>query len=372
MTPEKKTAPRNYGIDLLRILAAFYVVILHSLGHGGAMKAAARGSHQYMVIGFLEIWAYCAVDLFALISGYVGYSPKEKKLRLSRYFDLWLEVVFYCIIPSLIILVAVPGTITGRDVLKGLFPVTTGRYWYFSSYTGLFLLIPVLNAALRTLDTRYLKIYIATVLIAFSLYASPMERFALGNGYSMVWLVLLYLCGGALRKIQEETPRRKYTAPVCIGLILGLALFAWTWLINRWHFTFFDTEVGRTTMMSYTAFSVSAAAILHLVLFSRLRIPRKIGRFLPLISTGAFAVYLINTQPAIWALSDGQFSHLGTAGSITILIQVVGYALLFVIVGSIIDLGRRLLFNVLHIQQFTRWLEMLLRRLLAHSPRKDS
>ncbi len=362
MKSETPATSRNYGIDLLRILAAFYVVILHSLGHGGAMQAAARGSHQYMVIGFLEIWAYCAVDLFALISGYVGYSPREKRLRLSRYFELWLEVVFYCVIPSLIIFIAVPGTITGRDILMGFFPVTTGRYWYFTSYTGLFLLIPVLDAALRTLNTRYLKVYVGIVLIAFSLYASPMERFALGNGYSMVWLVLLYLCGGAVHKIQSESKRPKYTVPVCILLIIGLALFAWTWLINRWHFMFFDTEVGRTTMMSYTAFSVSAAAVLHLILFSGLRIPRKVGRYLPILSSGAFAVYLINTQPAIWTLSKAQFSHLGTAGSLTIIFQVLGYSLLFVLLGAIVDLGRRALFRVLRIPTLTATLERVIRR----------
>ena len=360
---EKAPSARNYGIDLLRILAAFYVVILHSLGHGGAMQASARGSHQYMVIGFLEIWAYCSVDLFALISGYVGYSPRQKRLRLSRYFELWLEVVFYCVVPSLIILLTVPGTVTGRDILMGLFPVTTGRYWYFSSYTGLFLVIPILDAALRALDTGYLKIYIGVVLIAFCLYASPMERFSLGSGYSMVWLILLYLCGGAVHKIQEERKRGKHDALICILLIIGLALFAWTWLINRWHFTFFDTEVSRTTMMSYTAFSVCAAAILHLILFSRLQIPGKIGKYLPLISSGAFAVYLLNTQPAIWTLSQKQFEHLGTASSITILLQVLGYALLFVLLGAAVDLGRRLLFKVLHIPQLAARLEALIRRI---------
>ena len=368
MKPDKNASARNYGIDLLRILAAFYVVILHTLGHGGAMQASARGSRQYMVIGFLEIWAYCAVDLFALISGYVGYSPEKKRRSLARYFGLWLEVVFYCVIPSLIILAAVPGTVTGKEILAGLFPVTTGQYWYFSSYTGLFLLMPVLDAALRELDTRYLKIFLGIVLVAFSLYASPMERFSLGNGYSMIWLMILYLCGGAVRKIRGGRKSARYTVPACILLIIAVVLFAWIWLINRWHFSFFDTEVGRTTMMSYTAFTTLAAALLHLVLFSGLHIPKRIGRLLPILSSGAFAVYLINTQPAIWILTKGRFAHLGTAGSLTILAQVLGYALLFVFLGAAVDFGRRLLFRLLRIPKLTVKLESLIRGLAGRLP----
>ena len=31
---------RNYGIDMLRLVAMFFVVICHVLGHGGVMKNA--------------------------------------------------------------------------------------------------------------------------------------------------------------------------------------------------------------------------------------------------------------------------------------------------------------------------------------------
>lgn len=40
---------RNYGIDLLRIVSMFYVVILHSLGIGGVLKSAVPGSSQFEV-----------------------------------------------------------------------------------------------------------------------------------------------------------------------------------------------------------------------------------------------------------------------------------------------------------------------------------
>ena len=38
---------RNYGIDLLRIVAMLCVVILHAVGPGGILDAAAEGTVQY-------------------------------------------------------------------------------------------------------------------------------------------------------------------------------------------------------------------------------------------------------------------------------------------------------------------------------------
>ena len=66
---EKK---RNYGIDLLRMLSMFMIVNLHVLGQGGAMVRIVGDEAGYYAAWFLETCAYCAVDCYGLISGYVG------------------------------------------------------------------------------------------------------------------------------------------------------------------------------------------------------------------------------------------------------------------------------------------------------------
>ena len=353
----------NSGIDLLRLLAFAYVVVLHTLGHGGILGASTFGSHQYMLCAGMEIWTYCAVNLFGLISGYVGYSdtpPKPFRKRVFSYLELWLQVVFYAVLPSVIIYIAVPGTITVTDILKGFLPVTTGQYWYFSAYTGLFLLMPVLNAALRSLDIRYLRRFLIIFLVAFSAYASPMERFALREGYSTFWLVLLYLAGGAVKKIRmahEEAAAaetdsadlsraaHKKTALICFAGIPACALFAWIWLINGWHFSVFDIEVKRTTWMSYTSFTVTLAALLHLVWFSGIRVPEKFHRPLRLAASCAFAIYLVNTQPALWKLTDKLFASCGTGPLVSILLVTAANVVVFMAAGILADIIRRALFS---------------------------
>ena len=69
---------RNYGIDLLRIVSMLMVVVLHVLGQGGVLKTSTPLSIGYSVAWILEIAAYCAVNCYALISGYVGVNSKFK------------------------------------------------------------------------------------------------------------------------------------------------------------------------------------------------------------------------------------------------------------------------------------------------------
>lgn len=57
----EKWKERNYGVDLLRVLATLFITILHVMGHGGIIDAV-EGKAQYNVIWFLEILCFCAVD----------------------------------------------------------------------------------------------------------------------------------------------------------------------------------------------------------------------------------------------------------------------------------------------------------------------
>ena len=116
---EKTT--RNYGIDLLRVVAMFFVIILHTLGQGGLLKTAIVHSTNYKFLWLLEIIAYCAVDIFALISGYVSYN---KETKYKNYINLWFQVVFYSLVLVLTFQIINPTIINSNDYIRSFFPVT--------------------------------------------------------------------------------------------------------------------------------------------------------------------------------------------------------------------------------------------------------
>ena len=62
---------RNYGIDLLKIVSMFMVVILHILGHGGVLEHALDLSLNDTIAWFIEILCYPAVNIFALTKAHI-------------------------------------------------------------------------------------------------------------------------------------------------------------------------------------------------------------------------------------------------------------------------------------------------------------
>ena len=79
---------RNYGIDLLRVLATYMVLVLHVMGQGGIVWTIDGSSNNYIVAWLLELLAFCAVNCYALISGYVGL---YKKFKLNTTFLYYLS-----------------------------------------------------------------------------------------------------------------------------------------------------------------------------------------------------------------------------------------------------------------------------------------
>ena len=122
---------RNYGIDLLRILAMYMVVILHILGCGGILWTCEKFSLNYYVAWFLETSAYCAVDVFAMISGYVMVNAKFNGFRII---PLYLTVLFYSAIITLLFrflpMLSSFHEVTIRELIKGVcIPVVSQQYW---------------------------------------------------------------------------------------------------------------------------------------------------------------------------------------------------------------------------------------------------
>ena len=63
-------AEHNYGIDLLRIVAMFYIVVLHVTGYGG-VNSSVSSKVAVGIVTFIRAGAFCAVNCYALISGLV-------------------------------------------------------------------------------------------------------------------------------------------------------------------------------------------------------------------------------------------------------------------------------------------------------------
>lgn len=121
----------------------------------GARWDSESFTAKYHLLWIVDIAVYCAVNCFAIISGYVmiGYKIKPYKI-----IELWFQVMFYSVGITLLTGVVAGVPISLNCYVKALFPVLFNRYWYFTAYVMLFPCIPLLNALLEKLTKKQMVI----------------------------------------------------------------------------------------------------------------------------------------------------------------------------------------------------------------------
>lgn len=85
-----KSKQRLYGIDIARLTAMFMVVVLHNHGRGGVLDWTIDSMRDCVYLA-LEYYAIVAVNVFALISGYLS---AGKPLRTRSIFSVWSTACF--------------------------------------------------------------------------------------------------------------------------------------------------------------------------------------------------------------------------------------------------------------------------------------
>lgn len=92
---------KNIGIELLRIVSMFMIVVLHCFNIGGILGNVEKFSINYYLSNFIFLAVYVAVNLYALTTGYLCIYSRH---RYSRIINLWIEVFFYSVSLALIFL----------------------------------------------------------------------------------------------------------------------------------------------------------------------------------------------------------------------------------------------------------------------------
>ena len=92
---------RYIGIECCRIIAMLMICNLHVLGIGGVLdKVGNQKDIYYFLANILEAFSYPAVNIFILISGYVGlysqFSYKKMSKLVTNYFLYYINYIDFC------------------------------------------------------------------------------------------------------------------------------------------------------------------------------------------------------------------------------------------------------------------------------------
>lgn len=322
---------RNQGIEALRIVSMFLIVVMHTLKQGGVLVAANGSTAHFYLAWFLEVIAFCAVDCYALISGYVGV---QARFRWSRPVKLWLQVVFYTVLITLFFQICYPSGMNYKYWLKALFPVLSREYWYISCYFGLMIFMPVLNEGIKALPVKQLRNMVIAAVVLFCVlpvllqgypfnFNPEADYFGLLNGYSVLWLMVLYLIGAYIRVSDRvrQLKGRKIVAGALAAVLLtwGAFVFLPEYTLKR-----FGEVRYSAILLNYTSPTILLVAVAFLLLFERKQSwNRVVDKVIGVMAPATLGVYLIHTHPLIWdsfmkdyAISFAEGTVLGMVGKV--------------------------------------------------------
>lgn len=345
---------RNYGIDALRIVSMFMIVLLHILGQGGIIENSNRANHW--IAWFLEIACFCAVNCYALISGYVGVFSKYK---LSNFGYIWCQVAFYSILITFGFLLFCPGSVGKTDILSAFLPVISKQYWYVTAYSILFLFIPFLNAGIEKLSQKHLGFFLVTIFIFTSLLQPVIQHFwddifLLGAGYSALWLIILYVCGGYIRKYGLLKKIKRHRTGVFLLLYLFSITVTWCskFLLEVYSERFFGEKTGVDILINYQSITMLASSIFLLLAFEKINFGAAFTKIVAFLSPLAFSVYLIHVQHFVFEkILKDRFLWVASRPLYQMLPLVFALALAVYFICSAIDFIRLELFKAVRLRE---------------------
>lgn len=340
---------RNEGIDALRMCSMFMVVVLHVLAQGSILSNVGESPYSvnYQVAWFLETMAFCAVNCFALISGYVGVNSK---FGYYKGVILWLQIVFWTVVITIVYAIIKPEVVGIRQWINAVLPVSMQEYWYVTSYFCMFLFIPFMNKLLLNLNRTELKILGITIVAGVSFFPTFVmhDLFVLKGGYACIWLAMLYLLGGVIQRLDFGRSIRKRSLLV---IYVGAVILSWgIKFILEIHPV---SLISSNFLINYTAPTMLVCAVALLLLFAKLEFKsEKVKKLIKIASPLAFSVYIIHTNPLIWDYwLSGRYAFAADKTPIVLIGVVLGNAALIYVACSMADMIRLFLFQKLKLTE---------------------
>ena len=336
----------------------FMIVVLHTLGMGqnGIIERVAPNSLQFHMAWILEITCFCAVNIYGLISGYV---LCDKPFRLSRLINLWFSIAFYTITINIIANLGGWRPLNINNLLDSFFPISRQQYWYLSSYCGMLLLTPFLNKALAEVKRNEVKKILVPGILIISILPTLFSSDPLSThvGYSTIWLCVMYLVGGWLKKADIKSRVKSRWLIASFGIMIlttHLCKITLIYITKKW----FNIDNECNVLITYISPSIIISSIALFLLVTKINLSIFQTCIIRHLSPMTLGIYIIHANPFVWPrFAQGLADYFVQYSPARFIIAILAAALVVYLACSAIEFFRIKLFQLVHVRQFSEHLE---------------
>lgn len=294
---EKKQ--RNSSLELLRIFSILFIIFHHYAIYGVNAAEQAFSYNEYF-LDISMVFVHISVNCFVLISGYF---MSRQRITLRKLLRMLGEVWFYSVAVLLLFMTVLkPETPVGiSTIVKSLFPVGYGQYWFVTGFILLMIFSPYMNMLTERLTRRQ---HFVLLLIMYALWSVSSTLFSTVWGfYDTLWLFVLYFTGAYIRSYFSQNtaaPEKHLRRALLLTIIMCLL----TWGLN-----FVGHEFSVRALYDNKCYFVRQNSVLALaasIEFFLYFLTRKpfYSKAVNLISSASFGVYLIHEhvlmRPYLW------------------------------------------------------------------------
>ena len=320
MNKETSHITRDSNIELLRIIAMFFILCHHFLCnslHGYLVGAQDALTPGYATYSFMEGFFYVGVNCFLLISGYYGI-----KLRARKIWSFYLQLAFYGGVCYLLEALYFHQPITHTLLTKTLLIFSHPCWWFVAYFLLLMFLSPWINYGIKLMTKKQYQ---------FALIGMTFVQIYLGwlwqktcydpNGYSMLNFIYIYLIGGYIGRFSDATKTHVSWKALAVYVICALVWGGGN-ILRLW----IDLPVGNHFGYNNPIVIIGAVALFLFMLSWQFQ-----NSYVNWLAGGAFAVYLITDTPYVgYHMYDAYGRYITAVGlplwaviAITLLVAVV-------------------------------------------------
>lgn len=286
---------RDSNVELLRIIMAFGVIVLHINGQEwNILQKATSFNLQSIGIGLLEVIFSVSVNVFLLIFGY--YQVDKNKIEIAKVINMLMHVIYYNILFYFVCIFVGIESFSFYNLIIKCIPFN----YYVIIYIAVYLLSPYVNIVITQLSSDELNKLVITVFFICSIEPFSVDILEkIGNheayglsfvsmygddgGYTLVNFILMYILGAAVRKKEELRDRWS----INIG---GIYIFSTVFLVIGFMYSLFKNSLP--FLLNYNNPILIISSICVLCLFKNINM--KCSMAINKIAKATFTIYLVH------------------------------------------------------------------------------
>lgn len=186
---------RNSSFELLKILAIALIIISHSIPKSGPnqmvnLSYATSDTQLFLLKLYRNLGQIGNAIFITCSSWFLLKSTKIKKEKIIYILaDNWVINIFW-----LIAIIMLGYSVSGKDIIKSVFPTTYDRNWFVKSYLIFYTLHPLLNKIIYSISKKnLLLINVINILLYASFNTIKAEFFYTDLlGFVVIYFMVAY------------------------------------------------------------------------------------------------------------------------------------------------------------------------------------